>query len=206
MNASETFPGCTDLHTRMIQFVNSSANRNVRPNEMKKERPFKMQEDETPRRRSRTPCDRATIRTEYMTQLYFLIQADEPWDFSTWYEQYKIDKQTFYFVKYKLVMRACVVQSAQWVIHQSGQPEDVGFDSRWKQCISLHQRVQTGSGARSASYPVGIGFFSQRIKGPGSKTDHLRLVSKLRMHAVISLLPVYHLGVVLEKSFKWKYF
>jgi hypothetical protein len=38
--------------------------------------------------------------------------------------------------------------------------------------FSLRHRVQIGSGAHPASYPVGIGAFSLGVKEPGREADH----------------------------------
>jgi hypothetical protein len=38
--------------------------------------------------------------------------------------------------------------------------------------FSLHHRFQTGSGAHSASYPMGTGALSLGVKRPGSEADH----------------------------------
>jgi hypothetical protein len=74
----------------MIQFMNSHeplSNRKFsiskfKVDEMKKEPPFKMHEGKLPIRRGRTIYERASPCTEYMTELYFSIQADEPCDCS----------------------------------------------------------------------------------------------------------------------------
>jgi hypothetical protein len=38
--------------------------------------------------------------------------------------------------------------------------------------FSLHHRVQNGSVAHSASYPMGSGALSLRVKRPGREADH----------------------------------
>jgi hypothetical protein len=38
--------------------------------------------------------------------------------------------------------------------------------------FSLHHRVQDGSGAHPASYPMGIRALSVGVKRPGSEADH----------------------------------
>jgi hypothetical protein len=38
--------------------------------------------------------------------------------------------------------------------------------------FSLNHHVQNGSGAHSASYPVGTGALSLRVKRPGREADH----------------------------------
>jgi hypothetical protein len=40
------------------------------------------------------------------------------------------------------------------------------------QNFSIHQRVQTGSGAHPASYPVGTGVSSLGVKRQGREVDH----------------------------------
>jgi hypothetical protein len=44
--------------------------------------------------------------------------------------------------------------------------------------FSLHHRVQNGSGAHPASYPIGIKAVSLGVKRPGSEADHLMSRSK----------------------------
>jgi hypothetical protein len=39
--------------------------------------------------------------------------------------------------------------------------------------FSLHHRVQNGSGAHPASYPMGTGALSLGVKSPGREADHL---------------------------------
>jgi hypothetical protein len=64
--------------------------------------------------------------------------------------------------------------------------------------FSLHHRVQTGSEAHPASYPVGTGDLSLRVKRPGREADHsplssaevkecveLYLHSPIRLHGVV---------------------
>jgi hypothetical protein len=59
--------------------------------------------------------------------------------------------------------------------------------------FSLHQRVQTGSGAHQASYPTGTRALSLGVKrGRGVKlTTHLHLVPRSRMRRDIPSLPQY---------------
>jgi hypothetical protein len=54
--------------------------------------------------------------------------------------------------------------------------------------FSLHHRVQTGSGARPASYPMGTGgsFPGRRVV---KLTAHLHLEFRLRMYAAIPPFP-----------------
>jgi hypothetical protein len=47
-----------------------------------------------------------------------------------------------------------------------------GFESRQEQDFSLLHNVKTGSGARPASYPMGTGDSSPRVKRLGRDTDH----------------------------------
>jgi len=64
-----------------------------------------------------------------------------------------------------------------------------GFDSRHGQgFISLHQRVQTGSGAHPATY--GSGVLSPEVKLPGCESDHSPPSStKVKMRGTIPALP-----------------
>jgi hypothetical protein len=51
--------------------------------------------------------------------------------------------------------------------------DDRGFESRQELGIfSLHRRVQIGSGAHIASYPMGTGALSLRVKLPEREADH----------------------------------
>jgi hypothetical protein len=45
------------------------------------------------------------------------------------------------------------------------------LESQYGQEFSLHQAVQTGSGAHPASYPMGTGALTQGVKRPGSEAD-----------------------------------
>jgi hypothetical protein len=53
--------------------------------------------------------------------------------------------------------------------------------------LSLHHRIQTGSGAHPASYPMAIKGSFPGVKRPGRETDH----SLLYLHS-----PIHPLGVV----------
>jgi hypothetical protein len=55
--------------------------------------------------------------------------------------------------------------------------------------FSLRHRVQTDSGAHSASCPVGTGGSFPRIKRAGREADHFNLVLKLRMYGAIPQFP-----------------
>jgi hypothetical protein len=56
---------------------------------------------------------------------------------------------------------------------------------------SHHHRVQTGSGAHPASYPVGTGDFFLGVKRPGREADHSpHLVPRLRVGG--SIPPLTH--------------
>jgi hypothetical protein len=92
------------------------------------------------------------------------------------------------------------------VLHQNYQSPDsslgvalgYGLDDRCSRIrfparpgnFSLHHRVQTGSGAHLASYPMGTGAFSLWQSGRDVKlTTHLHLVPRSRMRGAIPPLP-----------------
>jgi len=59
--------------------------------------------------------------------------------------------------------------------------------------VSVLHRLQTGSGAHPASYPVGTGgSFSEGVSGRGvNPTTHLHLLLRLRMRRAIYPIPQY---------------
>jgi hypothetical protein len=81
--------------------------------------------------------------------------------------------------------------------------------------FSLHHRVQNGSGAHPASYTMGTGAISLRVKRPGREADHsppssaeVKECVELRIHSPIRLRLFKHrdnlLKVILEAEETWR--
>jgi hypothetical protein len=57
--------------------------------------------------------------------------------------------------------------------------------------FSLHHRVQNGSGAHPASYPMGTRGSFHGVERPGREADHFHLVSRPRMRGTVTPPPEY---------------
>jgi hypothetical protein len=85
---------------------------------------------------------------------------------------------------------SCFTHSAHWssLVIPDGWGSRIRFPAGAGN-FSLHHRVQKGSGAHPASYPMGTRDSFLGIKRPGREAAHLHLMPRSRMHGAIPPLP-----------------